>query len=37
MPLSKLTDNLSEGIHNNTCINCKMNFVIRILINLSSY
>ena len=23
MPLSKLTDNLSEGIHNNTCINCK--------------
>ena len=23
MPLSKLIDNLSEGIHNNTCINCK--------------
>ena len=23
MPLSKLVDNLSEGIHNNTCINCK--------------
>ena len=22
MPLSKLIDNLSEGIHNNTCINC---------------
>ena len=23
MPLSKLIENLSEGIHNNTCINCK--------------
>ena len=23
MPLSKLIDNLSEGIHNNICINCK--------------
>ena len=23
MPLSKRIDNLSEGIHNNTCINCK--------------
>ena len=23
MPLSKLIDNLSEGIHNNACINCK--------------
>ena len=23
MPLSKLIDNLSEGIHSNTCINCK--------------
>ena len=23
MPLSKLIDNLFEGIHNNTCINCK--------------
>ena len=23
MPLSKLIDILSEGIHNNTCINCK--------------
>ena len=23
MPLSKLIDNLSEGIHNNTFINCK--------------
>ena len=23
MPLSKLIDNLSEEIHNNTCINCK--------------
>ena len=23
MPLSKLIDNLSEGIHKNTCINCK--------------
>ena len=23
MPLSKLIDNLSEGIHNNTCVDCK--------------
>ena len=23
MPLSKLIDNLSEGIHNNTCLDCK--------------
>ena len=23
MPLSKLIDNLSEGIHNNTCVHCK--------------
>ena len=23
MPLSKLTDNLSEGIHGNTCVDCK--------------
>ena len=23
MPLAKLIDNLSEVIHNNTCINCK--------------
>ena len=23
MPLSKRIDNLSEGIHNNTCVNCK--------------
>ena len=23
MSLSKLIDNLSEGIHNNKCINCK--------------
>ena len=23
MPLSKLIDNLSEGIHNNKCVNCK--------------
>ena len=23
MPLSKLIDNLSEGIHNNTCVGCK--------------
>ena len=23
MPLSKLIDNLSEGLHNNACINCK--------------
>ena len=24
--LSKLIDNLSEGIHNNTCVDCKSNF-----------
>ena len=23
MPLSKLIDNLSEGLHNNTCVDCK--------------
>ena len=23
VPLSKLIDNLSEGIHNNTCVDCK--------------
>ena len=23
MALSKLIDNLSEGIHNNTCVDCK--------------
>ena len=23
MPLSKLIDNLSERIHNNTCVDCK--------------
>ena len=23
MPLSKLIDNLSEGIHNNKCADCK--------------
>ena len=23
MPLSKIADNLSEGIHNNTCVDCK--------------
>ena len=23
MPLLKLIDNLSEGIHNNTCVDCK--------------
>ena len=23
MPLSKLIDNLSEGNHNNTCVDCK--------------
>ena len=23
MPLSKLIDNLSEGIHNNKCVDCK--------------
>ena len=26
MPLSKLTDNLSEGIHNNKCANCESCF-----------
>ena len=25
MPLSKLIDNLSEGIHNNKCADCKSN------------
>ena len=24
--LSKLVDNLSEGLHNNTCVNCKSCF-----------
>ena len=23
MPLSKLIDNLSEGLHNNICVDCK--------------
>ena len=23
MPLSKIIDNLYEGIHNNTCVDCK--------------
>ena len=23
MPLSKIIDNLSEGLHNNTCVDCE--------------
>ena len=24
MPLSKFMDNLSEGIHNNACVDCRL-------------
>ena len=30
-PLSKLVDNLSEGIHNNKCSDCKSNLDYKIL------